>query len=141
MRRLLLVLLLPFALVVAAHADETPSAADRAAIRDIVAQQLAAFQRDDAVTAFGFASPGIQQIFGTPEHFIDMVRIGYLPVYRPRQVDFGEITAAEGEIVQRVELVGPDGAPALALYFMQRQPDGSWRINGCVLTQSAQRLT
>ena len=33
-----------------------------------------------------------------------------------------------------VYVVGPDGKPALAVYEMQRQPDGSWRINGCWLT-------
>jgi len=40
-----------------------------------------------------------------------------------------------GTIIQRVELVGPDGVPALAHYVMQRQSDGSWRINGCFLTR------
>jgi hypothetical protein len=42
----------------------------------------------------------------------------------------------DGRIVQRVELVGPDGARELALYTMEREPDGSWRIDGCQLTAS-----
>ena len=56
-------------------------------------------------------------------------------------VQFGAIATVNGDIVQRVELIGPDGKPALALYVMQRQPDGSWKINGCFLTASEQRTT
>ncbi len=32
-------------------------------------------------------------------------------------------------------LVGPDGQAVIALYAMERQPDGSWRINGVYLLQ------
>jgi hypothetical protein len=39
--------------------------------------------------------------------------------------------------VQSVELVGPDGGHYIALYRMEKQPDGSWKINGCELTESA----
>jgi hypothetical protein len=39
-------------------------------------------------------------------------------------------------LLQEVYVVGPDGNPVLAIYEMQRQPDGSWRINGCWLTRA-----
>jgi hypothetical protein len=140
--RILQLFPLLFALLVvpAARADEAAAlgAADRAAIHGVVAEQLAAFQRDDGTAAFGFASPAIQQQFQSPDNFMRIVRAGYQPVYRPRQVQFGAIVMAGGDIIQRVELVGPDGAPTLAHYVMQRQPDGSWRINGCFLTASEQ---
>ena len=29
-----------------------------------------------------------------------------------------------------------DGRPVIARYSMEKQPDGSWRINGCALTQA-----
>jgi ketosteroid isomerase-like protein len=141
----LLLTLIPLLLIFVAPASAEDAAAldtgERAAIRAVVEQQLAAFQRDDGSAAFSLASPAIQQQFRSPDNFMRMVRTGYLPVYRPREVQFGEITALDGDIVQRVELVGPDGQPAVALYIMQRQPDGSWRINGCFLTASAQRTT
>jgi hypothetical protein len=126
-----------------ARADEAMplGAADRAAIRAVVEEQLAAFQRDDERTAFGLASPTIQQQFRSSGNFMRMVRNGYQPVYRPRDVQLGEIETVDGTIIQRVELIGPDGVPALAHYVMQRQPDGSWRINGCFLTASEQRTT
>ena len=141
--RLLSLLALLLIFVAPASADDAAAldTGDRAAIRAVVEQQLAAFQRDDGGAAFGLASPTIQQQFRSPDNFMRMVRTGYLPVYRPREVEFGALATIDGDIVQRVELVGPDGKPAVALYVMQRQPDGSWRINGCFLTASAQRMT
>jgi ketosteroid isomerase-like protein len=113
------------------------SAADRAAIIAVIRDQMAAFQRDDAAGAFRFASPGIRGMFGQdPNQFLDMVRHGYQPVYRPRTTAFGITETAGGEIIQHVEVEGPDGITRTALYTMERQPDGSWRISGCFLTDS-----
>jgi len=33
-------------------------------------------------------------------------------------------------------MVGPDGEEVVARYTMERQPDGSWRIDGCILTEA-----
>ena len=122
-------------------ADPPVGVADAGAIHDVVADQLAAFRRDDGTTAFSFASPKIHEQFVSPENFMTMVRTGYLPVYRPREVSFGPVVEMEGRIVQRVLLVGPDGQPVMALYLMEKQPDGSWRIDGCILTQSDEKST
>ena len=110
--------------------------ADRAAIQATIAAQIDAFRRDDDAAAFALASPMIQGMFETQDRFMAMVRTLYPPVYRPRLVDFGEIIEVAGGMVQKVELIGPDGAPALARYTMIRGPDG-WRINGVALTASA----
>jgi len=80
--RLFALLGLLLGLAVAAHAQEV-SSADRAAIRDIIQSQVEAFRRDDGDAAFGYASPSIRNMFGTSEIFMDMVRQGYQPVYRP----------------------------------------------------------
>lgn len=106
---------------------------DRTSIRSIVEQQLQAFQRDDAAAAFAFASPGIQQQFGTPESFMKMVRIAYQAVYRPRSVVFEDLANVSGNPAQPVFLLDPKGIPAMAIYLMEKQPDSSWRINGCYL--------
>jgi hypothetical protein len=117
-----------------AHAGEPAvGEADKARIQAVISAQLQAFQRDDGAAAFDFAAPAIQGIFQTPEMFMEMVRDAYRPVYRPRQVDFRDVIEIEGQPVQRVMLIGPDGRAYLAHYPMQRQPDGSWRINGCYL--------
>ncbi|MBI2735308.1 MAG: DUF4864 domain-containing protein [Rhodospirillales bacterium] len=109
------------------------SAADRSAIRDVIQSQVDAFRRDDGEGAFGYASPSIRGIFGTSEVFMDMVRQGYQPVYRPREFDFREIVTLHGQVTQKVHVVGPDGRPVTAYYPMVRLPDGTWRINGCFL--------
>jgi len=109
------------------------SAADQAAIRDVIQGQVEAFRRDDGDAAFGYASPMIQGMFGEANVFMDMVRQGYRPVYRPRTFDFREIIELHGEIAQKVHVVGPDGRPVTAVYPMTQLPDGSWRIDGCYL--------
>ena len=109
------------------------SAADRTAIRDAIRSQVEAFRRDDGEGAFGFASPAIRQMFGTSEVFMQVVRQGYRPVYRPRVFEFREIVTLHGQLTQKVHVVGPDGRPVTAYYPMARLPDGSWRIDGCYL--------
>jgi hypothetical protein len=106
---------------------------DGAAIRGVIQNQVEAFRRDDSGQAFGFAAPAIQSLFGSPENFLNAVRNNYQPVYRPRQFEFRELRTLDGTVVQQVYVVGPDNQPKLALYLMERQPDGSWRIAGCVL--------
>jgi hypothetical protein len=113
------------------------SPADKMAIQDVIQQQMNAFQHDDANGAYAFAAPNIKQIFPDAGVFLDMVRRGYPPVYRPKQREFSELGLRDGELVQEVELVGPDGRPVLALYTMEKEPDGHWAIAACTLIPSA----
>ena len=109
------------------------SDADRKAIRDIIQSQVDAFRHDDGDAAFALASPSIRGMFGSSDIFMDMVRQGYQPVYRPKEFDFAEIVTLNGQVTQKVHVVGPDGRPVTAFYPMTQLPDGSWRINGCYL--------
>ena len=119
---------------VAASADEVSlEGADRSAIRDVILSQIDAFQRDDGAAAFALASPGIRGRFGTPDNFMEMVRAGYQAVYRPRSTTFLEIVTLGDRAVQKVLVVGPDGKAVIAMYPMERQRDGSWRTDGCML--------
>jgi hypothetical protein len=123
----------------AARADETPStlpAPDREAIHGVIQGQLDAFRADDGGAAFSYASPGIQGMFGDAAHFLAMVKSGYPMVYRPRATTFGGLVEIDGLTVQKVRLVGPDGRPTLALYYMEHEADGTWKIDGCQLTES-----
>ncbi|NBB68913.1 MAG: DUF4864 domain-containing protein [Alphaproteobacteria bacterium] len=134
MRSLALAVLLTVAGVAPAAAlDLAP--AERSAIGAVVQAQLDAFRRDAATEAFGHASPGIRRMFETPERFMAMVERGYAPVYRPRRVEFRNVVRYRGRITQRVYVVGSDGEPVIANYLMERQDDGSWRIDGCVLEE------
>lgn len=118
-----------------AVADPT-SAADKAAFQDIISAQMSAFRADDAAGAFGFASPNLQAKFGSPAVFMDMVKNGYAPVYRPKTVEFRGIVEHPRGPEQQVFVIGPDGRSYLAHYMMERQPDGSWRISGCYLERA-----
>ncbi len=106
---------------------------DLIAIRSVIESQLQAFQNDDPIGAFAFASPEIQVQFRNPENFMEMVKLGYPAVYRPRSVLFEEITSIQGNVTQPVLLLSPDGLPVRALYLMEKQPDNTWKINGCIL--------
>jgi hypothetical protein len=112
---------------------------DQAAIRMTIERQLAAFQRDDGTTAFTYAAPSIREQFGTPDNFMNMVRTGYDPVYRPREVEFHDLVALDGAPAQEVLVVDRNGVAYLAYYLMQQQPDGRWLIKGCVLRQIPDR--
>lgn len=118
----------------------SPAAAedvDTAAFRAVISAQIEAFQADDGQRAYGYASPSIRQIFPTAEIFMDMVRRGYQPVYRPQSLSFGETgTSADGRPFQKVTILGPDGLTYEALYSFELQPDGSWQISGCALVRA-----
>ena len=122
-----------------AAADSGLADRDQAAIRTTIESQLAAFQRDDGAAAFTYAAPSIREQFGTPDNFMSMVRTGYDPVYRPREVEFHDIVALDGAPTQEVLVVDRNGVAYLAYYLMQQQPDGRWLIKGCVLRRIPDR--
>jgi len=117
------------------------SAADARAVRAVIEAQLEAFRRDDAPRAFSYAAPGIRDSFGTPEKFMAMVREQYAVVYRPRSVSFEEPLMAGEDLVQPVRMTDGYGRAWVAIYPMAKQPDGSWRINGCHLARLPARET
>jgi ketosteroid isomerase-like protein len=119
----------------AAQTQPNLPAAEKRAIRTVIEGQMGAFRADDGERAFGFASPNIRGIFRTADNFMAMVRNGYQPVYRPREVRFGDLVTVEAALVQKVYVTGPDGRRVLALYVMERQGDGRWLINGCMLAE------
>lgn len=127
------------AIVAPAPQAAEPGLAERQAMRQVIERQMQAFQRDDGEGAFAHAAPAIRAMFGTPERFMAMVRSGYAPVYRPREVEFRRSVEFEGKPAQEVFLVGPDGQAVIALYVMERQADGSWLIAGCYLLPAPDR--
>ena len=107
-----------------------------AAIRSVIERQLEAFRRDDAAAAYAFAAPGIQRLFPSQDIFLQMVRQGYLPVYRPKSYSFEAMKDLGGGIAQSVRIVDEQGVAWLAFYTMEKQPDGSWLISGCSLVKA-----
>lgn len=124
-----LLMLLPLALAPPARADDI-SAGDKSAMQAIVSGQIAAFGHDDAAAAFAYASPALHDVLRTPDAFMAMVKNGYGAIYRPRSVTFGAVEAGDSGPVAKVYVTGADGESFIALYTFQKQPDGSWKING-----------
>ena len=122
-------------------ANSGVSASDMNEIRGVIHRQIDAFRRDDAPGAFALVSPGVQQTFGTPERFLDTVRIAYRAVYRPSAVSFLELVVMGGDVVQPIQVTDHTGIVWVAYYAMQRQKDGSWRTNGCHLVQPSRIIS
>jgi len=99
------------------------------AIRGVIQAQIDAFLADDFETAFGYASPMIQGMFGTSERFGDMVRSGYPMVWRPGSVEFAGLQERDGRMFQTVLVSDRSGVLHLLEYEMIETPDG-WEING-----------
>ena len=121
-----------------AEAEDAPSTLavpDQTAIRQVIQSQLDAFQRDDAAAAYSYATPTIREKFGDAANFMQMVKSGYTPVYRPQSVAFDKLVDTQYGPDQILRLIGPDGHAYTAHYMMQKQPDGTWMINGCYLTR------
>lgn len=142
MRRLFVLAFALFAIALPAGAQDAPAEADRTAIQNVIAGQLQAFRDDDGPRAYGFAAPGIQLMFPTHQIFMAMVRDGYAPVYRSVEFEFRDVTALpEGRWLQHVLIVGAGGEVVVALYTMELQPDGTWKIAGCTLARADEATT
>lgn len=136
---LCLALLLPPAFAGAAEGRVT--SADLVEIRGVINRQIDAFRRDDARGAFALVSPDVQHSFGTPERFLDVVRMAYRAVYRPANLAFLDLMVIGGDVVQQVQITDRAGGLWVAYFSMQRQKDGSWRTNGCHLVQPARTIS
>lgn len=99
--------------------------------------QLKAFLAGDGAAAYAYAAPNVKRIFPTVDVFMGMVASGYQPVLRPRNYAFGKVEeTGPASIVQQVLLVGPDGKDYEAVYTLELQPDGMYRITGVSLRAS-----
>jgi hypothetical protein len=113
-----------------ARADDLPEQA----FQSIITHQLNAMAKDDNAAAYSDAAPNVQAIFPSADIFMNMVRNGYPPVYRNKSFSFtGTGTDPNGRVYEKVAIEGADGVAYKAYYFMEQQPDGSWKISGCVV--------
>ena len=113
-----------------------PATAQEDPIQSTIQAQIDAFVADDFGTAFTFASPMIQGLFGTPQNFAAMVAQGYPMVFRPDAVQMLELREVAGLLFQRVMITDQTGRSHLLDYQMIENPDG-WQINGVRLLPEA----
>lgn len=110
------------------------TADQQAAIVDVIQNQLNAFNRDDGADAYGYAAPNIKTIFPSVDIFMQMVRGGYGFLIDPAGVEFLDIRSDGGALYQAVRVIDRDGKRRIAIYHMEQQEDGSWKIAGVYIT-------
>ena len=77
-------------------------------------------------------------MFPQADIFMAMVRNSYAPVYRHKSLEFGEARVEGDWIAQRVHIVDENGEAWEALYTLEREPDGTFKITGCSLLKAGQ---
>ena len=135
MRIAALLVALSVALIgLSARADDVSTA------QGVIRAQEQAFVRGDASAAYSYAAPAIKEIFPAPDIFMSMVQNGYAPVYRHKSFEFGESDSEGNRIAQRVHIVDANGEAWEALYTLEQQADGSYKITGCTLLKAGQAV-
>ena len=110
-------------------------------IQMVIGDQLQALKAGDGTKAMNYSVPGIRRQFRTPERFLRMVREGYGALLEARYSAFLKGAVVDGITIQPLQLVLPDSSVVVALYRMEKQKDGSWRIAGCVIAPSTAQAT
>ena len=136
--RTLPALLLAACLAAAPRTGQAQTAEQQSAVVEVIQNQLSAFQRDDGPGAYRFAAPNIRTLFPTADVFMDMVRRGYGFLIDPAAVEFLDVRAEGGDLYQAVRVIDRDGKRRIAIYRMERQEDGSWKIAAVYITEDPQ---
>lgn len=110
-------------------------AQDQSAIEGVIGDQLQAFNDRDIDRAWDHASPNIQELFGNPSRFGDMVKQGYPMVWDNSDAQFMELRDISGTLWQKVMIRDARGNLHILDYQMIETPDG-WQINGVQLLPS-----
>jgi len=108
-------------------------------VEAVVMAQLEAFAGDDADGAFAETTPAVRKAIGNAGQFLALVRAAYPMVYRPAGVTFFKPELDGSVLLQPVEITDQDFNSWIALFSLERQPDASWRISGCVVTENRWR--
>jgi Domain of unknown function (DUF4864) len=129
-------------LLLALLAFATPAAAgdNVAAAQGVIRAQEQAFARDDPASAYSFAAPVIHQLFPQAEIFMSMVQNQYAPVYRHKSFELGEARTEGNWVAQRVHIIDANGEAWEALYTLEQQADGSYKITGCTLLKAGEAV-
>jgi hypothetical protein len=118
-----------------------PAAADDvAAAQGVIRSQEQAFGRDDAAAAYSYAAPALHQLFPRADIFMTMVQNSYAPVYRHKSFEFGEARTEGSWIAQRVHIIDTNGQGWEAMYTLEQQSDGSYKITGCTLLKAGEAV-
>jgi hypothetical protein len=109
---------------------------DARSIQAAIRGQLHALAQDDAEAAFALSTPSIRSQMGSPENFLRVIKEDYSPMYRHLVVIFSAPENLGDSIIQIVRLTDRESRVWMAIYSMQRDSVGSWKIDGCQLLET-----
>ena len=103
----------------------------------VITQQIEAFRKGDAVTAFSFAADLFQKSFPDAATFyLYIAGSGYEPIIKSQSHSFGAFSQVDAvTVMQEVKLVGPDQKLYDAVYRLGKETNG-WRVEGVMMTQT-----
>lgn len=112
-------------------------AASQVHIRSTIEQQLRAIRIRDDRAAFTLSTAAADDHFKTPQDYMRHLRKKKPSLYNHVHFEILQEGRNNPE-VQKVKLIDRYGQEALAMFKMERNADGDWRIDNVVVLQSDQ---
>ncbi|MEO0014765.1 MAG: hypothetical protein RLZZ535_3154 [Cyanobacteriota bacterium] len=105
------------------------SESDKMLIRQLIENQLQAFQANDLATALSLTSPKIQNKF-TLADFSQIMTAKYGAILKPRSVMFRGFTLVNNFPALIAMIMNQEGNLVKVVFIVQHQQDYSWRVHG-----------
>ncbi|QQG36612.1 MAG: DUF4864 domain-containing protein [Micavibrio aeruginosavorus] len=103
---------------------------DKERIQSLIIRQLAAIKERQSDEAYALTTGALHQKYETANQFMSMMRFSRRPIYNHVSYKFlDQAQVQDGTVIQRLEIRHTHGAPATAIFRLQRTPDGEWGID------------
>lgn len=122
---------------IAFQSDPTLQAAQASvvAVRNVIARQIDAVQKDDAKTAFSVVTPKLKEQFPNGKAYLQVIRSQFPAIAKAKLVSFGDLRETSFGTAQMVNLSDDKGEPWLAFFLMDQGKPGDWRISNVVMVK------
>jgi hypothetical protein len=109
---------------------------DAKAIQVAVRSQIEALSVNDAVGAFQLATLDRQSRIGSPDKFLSLIKKHYQPLHQHLLVLYSRPAVVKGETFQAVRVTDKSSHVWLAVFQMQAEQGGRWKIDACYLLET-----
>lgn len=151
MRFLCMTAIVALCFAIDAHADDMGGGAQDVAqavlpqmddpAQHIIEEQLRAFREDDASLAYALNSDDFQHEYRDEKHFMMMMRFTHKPLVNHLSYTFKGTSHIKDRLVQTVEMLNPSGSSTTVMFYLQKNTDGAWLIDGyTILDTEAQPI-
>ncbi|TFY96939.1 DUF4864 domain-containing protein [Ramlibacter rhizophilus] len=105
-------------------------------VRNVILAQIQAMAENDAERMFETTTPEVRAAIGSSGRFLAMMHGAYPMVYQPSAVNFHPPHRKSDGAFQLVEIKDRNDQSWLAVFIVEQQPDHSWRVSGCAVTEN-----